>query len=64
MPKVSLDKGNFYDGLSVDDALIQLHQAFKFIGMTKLPSFTFHDVFTSKVDDQLTAYETFIKSNI
>ncbi|GAB4349238.1 MAG: NAD(P)H-dependent oxidoreductase [Gammaproteobacteria bacterium] len=38
------DPGTFYEGCSVDDALIAMHKANQYVGMTPLPSFTVHNV--------------------
>lgn len=38
------DPETFYQGLDVDDALVAMHKAHQYIGMTALPSFTVFNV--------------------
>ncbi len=40
------DPETFYNGLDVDEALVAMHKAHQYIGMTPLPSFTVHNVIT------------------
>ena len=39
----------FFNGLGVDDAFIAVHNSFKFIGSTQLPTFIANDIFKSPV---------------
>jgi len=39
------DKEQFFEGLSVDQVLTPLHKSYQFLGMNKIPSFTFFDIF-------------------
>lgn len=41
------DKTQFFEGLSVDQVLTPLHKSYQFLGMQKIPSFTFFDIFKS-----------------
>jgi len=37
----------FLNGLSEDEVLTPLHKSYQFLGIQKLPSFSFHDIFSS-----------------
>ena len=39
------DKNQFFHGLGVDDAFIAIHNSFKFVGATPLPTFIANDIF-------------------
>jgi modulator of drug activity B len=59
------DKEQFFEGLSVDQVLTSLHKSYQFLGMKKLPSFTFFDVFKSadEVSQQVEEFKKHIHSN-
>ncbi len=57
------EKGEFFGGLGVDGALIQLHKALEFIGMSRLPSFSCHDVVKNpQVEQYLTDYRAHLRA--
>lgn len=57
------NKEQFFDGLSVDDVLMQIHKSYQFLGMQKVPSFTFFDIFKSadSVKEQIEEFNKHIK---
>jgi modulator of drug activity B len=59
------DKEQFFEGLSVDQVLMQIHKSYQFLGLQQIPSFTFIDVFKSAddVSKQIVDFKQHIKSN-
>ena len=59
------DTEQFFEGLSVDQVLMQLHKSYQFLGMQQIPSFTFFDIFksTDGVSEQVEAFKTHIEEN-
>jgi modulator of drug activity B len=59
------DKEQFFEGLSVDQVLMQVHKSYQFLGMKQIPSFTFFDIFKSAdgVAIQVEAFKQHIKAN-
>ena len=65
-PKSVFDnKAEFLEGLSVDDALCQIHKTYQFLGMSKIPSFAVFDVFKSseEVAAQVEDFKKHIEEN-
>lgn len=59
------DKEQFLEGLSVDQVLMQIHKSYQFLGMQKLPSFTFFDVFkdSTLVESSIERFKQHIDAN-
>jgi modulator of drug activity B len=59
------DKDQFFEGLSVDQVLMQIHKSYQFLGLKKIPSFTFFDVFKSadEVTIQVNEFKQHIQYN-
>ncbi len=57
------NKDGFFEGLSVDQVLNQIHKTYQFLGIQKLPSFTFFDIFksTEGVAKQIEEFKDHIK---
>lgn len=56
-------KEQFFEGLSVDQVLMPLHKSYQFLGMQKIPSFTFFDIFksTEEVSKQVEKFQQHIE---
>lgn len=59
------DKQQFFEGLSVEEILMSVHKSYQFLGLQKLPSFTFHDVFKDQesVVPQVEQFKAHIQAN-
>lgn len=59
------NKEQFFEGLSVDQVLISLHKSYQFLGMQKIPSFTFFDIFKSaeNVSNQVKQFKQHMEAN-
>jgi modulator of drug activity B len=59
------DPEQFFEGLSVDQVLMPLHKSYQFLGLQKMPSFTFYDVFKNpeEVAGQVEAFKNHIQKN-
>ncbi|CAN8141770.1 hypothetical protein THIOSC15_3180004 [uncultured Thiomicrorhabdus sp.] len=51
--------------MSVDQVLMPLHKSYQFLGLQKMPSFTFYDVFKNpeEVAGQVEAFKNHIQQN-
>jgi modulator of drug activity B len=59
------NKEQFFEGLNVDQVLTSLHKSYQFLGMQKIPSFTFFDIFKSadEVSNQVEKFKEHIVNN-
>lgn len=59
------NKEQFFEGLNVDQVLTSLHKSYQFLGMQKIPSFTFFDIFKSadEVSNQVEKFKEHIANN-
>lgn len=61
-PAYAFDKGEFFDGNSLEDVYYHLHKAHEFIGMKPLPSFMCNDVVKNpQVDKYVSEYKAHLK---
>ena len=60
------DKKQFLEGFSVDQALMQLHKSYQFLGMKQIESFEIYDVFKSpeSVAKQVEKFKKHLDSHI
>lgn len=59
------NKEQFFEGLSVDQVLMQIHKSYQFLGVKPIPSFTFFDIFKSadEVSRQVDEFKKHIEDN-
>ena len=59
------DKEQFFEGLNVDEVLTQVHKSYQFLGLQKMPSFSFFDVFKDheSVVPQVEQFKAHIQAN-